>query len=272
MIRVPDDTRGPTGFLPILDLMSNSPAQRPLATRLVNRAWTAASAVIEVLMTGSTRRALALTTRIAILIGGAFTIGISVAVMLWNNLGAGPLDVFIGALRVHTGLPLAVAVWLTVGTLTSIAWMLGRRPGPGTLLAPLIVAPIMQTALAALKTLEQPDFLAVRIVIHMIAIGAVGVGAGAVITAGLGAGTGELLASAAAARVGRKELHVRAGLELTWVTIGVLLGGPAGVGTIVFAFLIGPSVARGYRMVDSATSRARQQVATTRQYALAAAS
>ncbi len=272
MNRVSNDTFGPAPFIPILETMSNSPTPRPLATRLMDRAWTAASAVIEVLMTGSTRRVLAFTTRTAILIGGAFTIGISVAVMLWNNLGAGPLDVFIGALRVHTGLPLVLAVWLTVGTLISIAWMLGRRPGPGTLLAPFIVAPIMQTALAALKTFEQPDLLAVRIVIHLIAIGTLGVGAGAVITSGLGAGTGELLTSATAAKVGRKELHVRACLELTWVTIGVLLGGPAGVGTILVAFLIGPSVARGHLMVDSVKSRARQQVATTRQHALAAAS
>jgi uncharacterized membrane protein YczE len=243
----------------------------PSAPQPTSRGWSAASAVIEVLMTGSTRRVLAFTSRVAILIAGAFTIGLSVAVMLWNNLGAGPLDVFIGALRAHTGLPLAVAVWLTVGTLISIAWLLGRRPGPGTVLAPFIVAPIMQTALAALRTIEPADVLAIRIVIHMLAIGALGVGAGAVVTSGLGAGTGELLTSATAARVGHKELHVRACLELTWVTIGVLLGGPAGVGTILVAFLIGPSVARGRRIVNAATSRARKQVATTRQYALDAA-
>ena len=75
------------------------------------------------------RRVLGLSTRITLLLTGSAIIAASVAVTLWTQLGPGPLDVFIGAVRVHTGLPLSIAVWLVVGLLIAVAWALGRRPG-----------------------------------------------------------------------------------------------------------------------------------------------
>lgn len=204
---------------------------------------------------------LALTTRIALLVAGAVTIGGAVALMLWNDFGPGPLDVFIGAIRSRTGLPLAAAVWATVGSLIAIAWALGRRPGIGTLMGPLIIGPTMQFTLDALDRMGPPDGLAAHVAVHLVAIGAVGVGAGALIASGLGAGTGELLAAAASDRSGRPESGVRLGFEVTWVVLGVLLGGPIGLGTILVAVLIGPAVQCGFRLVDSATAVSRRQLA-----------
>ena len=110
----------------------------------------------------ATPRVLALTHRIVLLVVGSALIAGAVAVTLWTQLGPGPLDVFIGAIRSITGLPLTFAVWMTVGALIVVAWLLGRRPGLGTLAAPLMIGPMMQVSLALLDGFVAPDALARR--------------------------------------------------------------------------------------------------------------
>lgn len=211
-----------------------------------------------------------MSSRAALLVTGSAIIGAGVSAMLWNNFGAGPLDVFIGALRQMTGLPLTFAVWATIGTLALVAWSLGRRPGIGTLVGPFVAAPVMQTGVTLLGRFEPSHDLVTRLVVHLLAIGAIGIGAGCVGKAGLGSGTGELLTAAAAERTGRRPAHVRTVLEVIWLSIGGLLGGPIGVGTVLVAFLIGPSVANGLRIVDRTVTRTRVEVAARRAGLIAA--
>jgi uncharacterized membrane protein YczE len=234
-----------------------------LADRLRRRAWSRAGAVAAVVASGPTRRVLAFSTRFAMLTLGSLFIAASVAVTLWNDLGPGPLDVFIGAIRNITGAPLSLAVWGTVGTLVLIAWVLGRRPGLGTVLSPFMIGPMLQSILSGLEMFDAPNSLLVRIALHLVAIGGIGIGAGLLIVSGLGAGSGELLAGAASDRVRRSEITVRFGIELTWIIAGVALGGPAGLGTVMVALLVGPAVAQGYRLVDAAAARSAKTVAHT---------
>jgi len=234
-----------------------------IADRLRQRAWSRAGAVAAVLTTGPTRRALAFSTRLAMLGLGSFLIAASVAVTLWTGLGPGPLDVFIGAIRHVTGLPLTVAVWATVGSLIAIAWLLGRRPGFGTILSPFLIGPMLEAVLAVLGSFRSPGSFAVRIALQMVAVFGIGLGSGALIVSGLGAGSGELFAGAASDRVGHPETRVRPVIELTWIVLGVVLGGPAGLGTIIVAVLIAPAVFHGYRIVDALAAHSRRGVANT---------
>ena len=48
----------------------------------------------------------------------------------------------------------------------------------------------------------------------------------------------------------REKLYIRAFLEISVVSIGWYLGGTVGVGTLLFAFGIGPCVALGLYLVD----------------------
>ncbi len=234
-----------------------------VADRLRRRAWSRAGAVAAVLSTGPTRRALGLSTRVAMLITGSFLIAASVSVTLWTGLGPGPLDVFIGGVRNLTGLPMSVAVWLTVGSLVGAAWMLGRRPGFGTVLSPLLIGPMLQAVYGALGAFAAPDSFVVRIALQSVAIFGIGLGAGALIVSGLGAGSGELFAGAASDRVGHPESRVRPAIELSWIVLGVVLGGPAGLGTVMVAAFVAPAVVHGYRIVDGLAARSRRTVANT---------
>ncbi len=235
------------------------------------RALSRAGAIAAVLATGSSPRLVRGAARVGLLVSGSMTIALGVAVMLWNGLGPGPLDVFIGAIRVRTGLPLTLSVWLVIASLIAAAWAMGRRPGPGTLVAPLIVGPCMQVAVSALGRIEPPDSLVVLVALHVTAVFVVGVGAGALIVSGLGAGSGELLAAAASDRTGRPEPRVRMAFELTWLVVGVALGGPIGLGTVVVALTIGPAVMFGYRSVDAVVVSSSTRLATACETGLLAA-
>ncbi len=234
-----------------------------IADRLRRRAWSRAGAVAAVVASAPTRRALGLSTRLVMLFAGSLLISASVAVTLWTGLGPGPLDVFIGAISNITGLPMSIAVWVTVGSLIAVSWMLGRRPGFGTILSPFLIGPMLQAVFVALDAFDAPASILVRIALQAIAIFGIGLGSGALIVSGLGAGSGELFAGAASDRVGHPESRVRPVIELSWIVFGVVLGGPAGLGTVMVAAFIAPAVESGYRSVDALAARSRRTMATT---------
>ena len=234
-----------------------------IVDRLRRRAWSRAGAVAVVLSTGPTRRALGISTRLAMLVVGSLLIASSVAVTLWTGLGPGPLDVFIGAVRNITGVPMSVAVWVTVGSLIAVAWMLGRPPGFGTVMSPFLIGPMLQVVYTSLDAFEAPGSIVVRLAVQSAAIAGIGLGAGSLIVSGLGAGSGELFAGAASERVGHPESRVRPAIELSWIVLGVVLGGPAGLGTVMVAVFIAPAVERGYRVVDGLADRSRRTVVNT---------
>lgn len=223
--------------------------------------WSVAGAIAAVIASGPRPRLLRGSARLALLVSGSMVIAAGVAVMLWGGLGPGPLDVFIGAIRVRTGLPLTFSLWLVIASLVAAAWLMGRRPGPGTLVSPLIIGPTMQIALSMLHGVEPPDSVAVLLAIHVTAVFVAGVGAGALIVSGLGAGSVELLASAASHRTGHSEPRLRMAFEVTWLVVGVALGGPIGLGTVVVALAVGPAVMVGHRVVDGAVVSCRTRLA-----------
>jgi uncharacterized membrane protein YczE len=235
----------------------DGPAVAVAADRSRWLAWSRPGAIAAVIAMGVTPRMMRGSVRLGLLVSGSLVIAVGVAVMLWTGLGPGPLDVFIGAIRARTGLSLTLSVWLVIAALISVAWALGRRPGPGTLVSPLLIGPTMEAALTLLGGVEPPDALPLVVGIHVIAVFVVGVGAGALIVSGLGAGTGELLAAAAAERTGRSEPRLRMAFESSLLVVGVALGGPVGLGTVVVALCIGPAVMVGYRAVDSVAARGR---------------
>jgi uncharacterized membrane protein YczE len=194
--------------------------------------------------------------QLALLVGGAALIGILVALLLWNDLGPGPIDAFVVGIHSHTGLSISGAIWITFGLMNLVAWAMGRRPGIGTLLAPIVAGFVIEVVLSILDNFGPPDLIATRIALQIVAIGVAGIGVGAMVASRLGAGPPELLASALSDRTGVSESITRMGFEVSCLLAALLLGGPVGFGTILFAALIGPAVGRGCRIVDAALAAA----------------
>ena len=227
---------------------------------LTGRAWSRAGAIAATMSSTVPRRALRLGLRVMMLIAGSLLIAIAVAAMLWNSFGPGPLDVFIAGLRETTGISLTLAYWSAFAGMLALATLLGRRPGPGTIVTPLILGPAVELLLSLADQFDRPGSVVVQVIVHVGAIATAGIGAGALIVSGLGAGTGELLATAASDRTGRPEPHVRFGIEMSFLAVGVVLGGPIGLGTVIVAGLIGPAVTNGHRLVNGLVGPPRRRL------------
>jgi uncharacterized membrane protein YczE len=174
--------------------------------------------------------------RLPRLVAGIVLLGGGIALTVQARLGLSPYDVLHQGLSEVTGLSFGLVVIL-LGVVILLAWIpLGQRLGIGTVLNTLTVGLIVDAALA---TLPEPDSLALRWPYLLLGIVVIGLGIGLYIGAGLGPGPRDGLMTGIAAR-GHPLWLVRTLLELAALGAGWLLGGDVGVGTVLFAFGIGP--------------------------------
>jgi len=135
-----------------------------------------------------------------------------------------------------TGLSFGTVV-IGLGALILLLWIpLGQKFGIGTVINTLVVGLIID---AFLELSPNPDALALRWTYLIAGIVIVAFGVGLYIGAGLGPGPRDGLMTGIAAK-GHRLWLVRTGLELTALVAGWLLGGDVGIGTLLFAFGIGP--------------------------------
>ena len=88
-----------------------------------------------------------------------------------------------------------------------------------------------------------------QLILAIISVLTVGLGGGIYLIANLGAGPRDGLMVGLQKKTNLPIAAVRAFLEITVVSIGWYLGGTVGVGTLLFAFGIGPAVALGLYIV-----------------------
>jgi len=174
--------------------------------------------------------------RLPQLLVGIPVLGVGIALTLQARLGVSPYDVLHQGIAARTGLSVGTVVIL-VGLAILVLWIpLRQRPGLGTLLNTLTVGLVIDLALHAIP---EPDLLAVRIPLLVAGIVVTGLGMGLYIGAGLGPGPRDGLMTGLAAK-GFPLWAVRTVLELAALLAGWVLGGNVGVGTVAFAFSIGP--------------------------------
>lgn len=172
------------------------------------------------------------------LLGGLTLCSVGIAMLVRAELGLGPWDVLHQGLAVATGMTIGV-VTILVGFLVLLLWLpLRQRPGIGTITNVMWVG----LALDVILTLTtSPASVVLRWL--LLAGGPIVFGVGSAIYIGAGVGTGprdgvmtglELL--------GMPIALARTGIEVTALVVGWLLGGTVGVGTIYFAFTVGPII------------------------------
>jgi len=134
----------------------------------------------------------------------------------------------------------AIGTWtILVGAVVLLLWIpLHLRPGIGTGCNVVLIGLVLD---AALGIFPQPQALSVRWTCLVVGVGLNAIATGAYVGAGLGPGPRDGLMVGLAAR-GHSIRGVRTSIELTVLAAGIALGGTAGIGTVVFAALIGPLV------------------------------
>ena len=150
---------------------------------------------------------------------------------------------------------ISLNVNLSIGTITfliSIAvlilWIpLGQKPGMGTIFNALIIAIMIDLCI---KYVPTPSNYIYQLILAVISVIMVGIGGGIYLVSNLGAGPRDGLMIGLQKVTNFPIAVVRATLEISVVSIGWYLGGTVGVGTLLFAFGIGPCVALGLYLVD----------------------
>lgn len=177
--------------------------------------------------------------RTGLLLIGLCGYGASMAMMVRAGLGLDPWDVFHQGLTRHTPLSLGMAS-AVVGVVVLLAWIpLRNRPGIGTVANVIVIAVTVDATLAVLPA---PTALPLRIAMMIGAVVLNAVSTVLYIGAGLGPGPRDGLMTGLVARTGLSVRLVRTGIEATVLAVGWLMGGTVGVGTLVYAFGIGPLV------------------------------
>jgi uncharacterized membrane protein YczE len=182
-------------------------------------------------------RAGRLARRLVQLYAGLLLYGFSIALMVRSDLGLAPWDVLHSGLTKHFPIDIGQAL-VIVSFIVMLAWIpLREIPGLGTISNAIVIGASTDVFLAVLS---RPDAMSVRVVLLGAGILLQGLATAAYIGAQFGRGPRDGLMTGLARRTGHSLRLVRTLMELTVVAIGLLLGGVAGLGTILYAVSIGP--------------------------------
>lgn len=183
--------------------------------------------------------ALTMTRRVAQLLVGLFLYGVAIAMMIRGALGIAPWDVLAQGVVVRTGLSYAIVTNL-VGILVLLLWIpIRQKPGIGTIANVLLIGPSIEVGLWMLPETQE---LIPRILLLAGGILLLAVASGLYIGARFGPGPRDGLMTGIHRRFGWPIWIVRTSIEVVVLTIGWLLGGNVGLGTLAFALAIGPLV------------------------------
>ena len=190
--------------------------------------------------------------RLAILFFGLTIFGIGEAFLVVSSLGNSPWVVLSEGISINTILNIGESTFL-VSVLVLLLWIpLKQRPGFGTVANIVVIAAAIEVGLFFIPAVES-IFLKYLYVLFGIAL--VGAGSALYITCGLGTGPRDGLMTGLHYKSGVRVGRVRLGIEVVAASTGSLLGGSLGIGTLLFALLIGQSVAISLGVVERLTTK-----------------
>ena len=180
------------------------------------------------------------------LILGLTLFGLGEGLLIVSSSGASPWSVLAQGISLNLGLSIGTITFF-VSIAVLILWIpLNQKPGIGTILNAIIIALMIDICI---KFVSTPGNIYSQLILAVIAVLTVGIGGGIYLVANLGAGPRDGLMVGLQNKTNLPIAVVRAFLEISVVTIGWYLGGTVGIGTLLFAFGIGPAVALGLFLV-----------------------
>ncbi|MEQ8956101.1 MAG: hypothetical protein RL120_18380 [Gammaproteobacteria bacterium] len=190
---------------------------------------------------------------LVLLCAGLVLFGVGEAMLIASGGGVSPWTVLAQGISLQTQFSIGWATfWVSVVVLLS--WIpLRQIPGLGTILNVIIISATLELALLFLP---QPEIIGLVVLQIVLGILLVGLGSGIYLVANLGAGPRDGLMTGLQRVTGMPIAAVRAGLEISVVVCGWLLGGVVGLGTVLFALGIGPAVSLGLFTVQQLSGKA----------------
>ena len=193
----------------------------------------------------STPPARSIVARWSQLLVGLLAFALSIALMIRGGLGLGPWDAFHVGLHRLTGMTVGTASIVAGIAIVAISMVLRARLGPATIANMVLIGIFTDLALPVVPA---AGGFASGLAYHLSGIALIGLATGMYLGARLGAGPRDGLMTALSARYGWSISRTRTGIELSVLALGWLMGGTLGLGTILFAVAVGPSVQWGMRL------------------------
>ncbi len=190
--------------------------------------------------------------RVSILFFGLAIFGLGDGLIIQSGLGNAPWSVLAQGISLKSGLSIGTST-LIVGSLVLALWIpLRERPGFGTLSNIFIISLFIEIAT---NIFPKQENIVLGVIFTLLGIAMVGIGSSLYITCGLGPGPRDGAMTGLHQRTGVRVGRVRLGLEVVVSIAGALLGGTLGLGTLLFALLIGQSVAISFGLLARLTSK-----------------
>src|SRR5690606_31728981 len=177
---------------------------------------------------------------------GFLLFGLAVTLLIRGNIGTSAWAVLEVALAQKLGVSIGTMTVLMGFLVLSGALIMRERLGWGTLGNILSIGPWEDMWLAIIPSVKEN--LPLQIGMLLLAIFLMGLASAIYIGVDAGAGPRDSLMLAIKRTTGISIRAARAIIEVTVVTLGWLLGGPAGIGTVAYALLVGPSVQWGFKI------------------------
>lgn len=190
--------------------------------------------------------------RVGILFVGLAIFGLGDSLLVQGDVGNAPWTVFSQGLTYKTGLSIGWATFV-ISIFVLLIWIpLNEKPGFGTLSNIVLIATFIE-----IGTIIFPKQTSIfsGILFSLIGIAMVGLGSALYITCGLGPGPRDGAMTGIHYKTGVRVGRVRMGIELVVLTVGWFMGGRVGIGTALFALLIGQSVAISLGIVARLTQQ-----------------
>jgi uncharacterized membrane protein YczE len=165
--------------------------------------------------------------------------GVSMGMLVRSGLGLDPWDVFHYGIAAHLPVSFGTVV-IIVGALVLLLWIpLRQWPGLGTVANVVVIGLATDATLAVLPAAHP---MAARVGLLLGGIVLNGLAGALYIGSQFGPGPRDGLMTGLVRRTGRSFRLVRTSIELSVLAVGWLMGGVVGVGTVLYAVLIGPTV------------------------------
>ena len=180
------------------------------------------------------------------LILGLTLFAIGETLLITANQGVSPWTVLAQGISFQTNLSIGITTFI-VSLVVLILWYpLKQKPGLGTILNIILISIIIDLST---PILPYPKSFLFQIIQSIIAVFIVGLGSGFYLTANLGPGPRDGLMTGLQNLTNQPIALIRTVIEVSAVCLGFYLGGIVGIGTLLFAFGIGPSVSIGIFIV-----------------------
>ena len=181
------------------------------------------------------------------LVIGLILFGLGETMLITANAGVSPWTVLAQGISIKTGYSIGISTFIvSIGVL--ILWIpLKQKPGIGTILNTIIISIILDVSLPYLPTPESFFLQALQVFIGVIIVG---LGSGFYLISNLGPGSRDGLMTGLQKKTNLPIVLIRTTIEVSAVVFGFYLGGVVGIGTLVFAFGIGPAVSAGLFFVS----------------------